>query len=60
MEDGSVHAVKVLMMVLMLLPVATTSKMFCSHEFAAAVVRACITRRSLDTDPSTSLHGMYI
>ena len=38
--------------------VATTSNIFCSPEFAAAVVRACIrTARSLNAKISTSNYG---
>ena len=43
---------------LVVLQVATTSEIFCSHEFAAAVIRACtrsLGTRSLDTD--ATVHG---
>jgi len=53
---------RVVMMIVMfmIVRVEPTSNVFCSHEFAAAVVRACVRirrARAPDTEASSSVFG---
>jgi len=48
-----------MMMMLVVVPVvSTTSRVFCSPEFAAAVIRAC-SRSARSPDTSASFYGNY-
>jgi len=50
----------ILIVTLVIVHNATSSNVFCSHEFAAAVVRACVrmrTARAPDTDTADSVFG---
>ena len=63
-DEGTMkQCVWLLLVVLMVVDVAvTSSNVFCSHEFAAAVVRACVrirTARTPHAKASATVFGSY-